>query len=222
MVPATKPKPADLSNLPDVELLEIGTTAASNRRQQLAWKELRERHADGLISWLQTRYGFSPSVAEDVASDTWSRLYRHGHKYQRKRAKVQSYIYMIAKRLAANVHRDEGRSPTLPASEIDRRRTGENRSILAESPSPKPGPADRLEASELEGKVWGAISDLADHYRAPVRLRAQGYTYGQIADLTGVKLGTVKSRLNRGRQQLKKRLADRGVDLGEYLQLERE
>lgn len=69
------------------------------------------------------------------------------------------------------------------------------------------GPERSLERKELQLVVQQGIQSLSEEYRSVVVLRdMQGLSYVEIADITGLSLGTVKSRLNRARQQLKEKL----------------
>lgn len=69
-------------------------------------------------------------------------------------------------------------------------------------------PEELLERRELAGQIQSAISALEPEYRVAVTLRdVEGLSYQEIAEATGVSLGTVKSRISRARLQLQKRLA---------------
>lgn len=68
-------------------------------------------------------------------------------------------------------------------------------------------PEESLSRKELGGKISAAIASLDDDYRVAVTLRdVQGLSYQEIAEITGATLGTVKSRINRARAQLQKKL----------------
>jgi RNA polymerase sigma-70 factor (ECF subfamily) len=76
-----------------------------------------------------------------------------------------------------------------------------------------PGPCDAVEAAEIGEVVRRAISALPADYRTVVVLHdLQDLSYREIADVVGCPIGTVKSRLNRGRAALKERLIDRGAN----------
>lgn len=71
------------------------------------------------------------------------------------------------------------------------------------------GPEQALERVEVQRAVQQSIHALDEEYRVVVVMRdLQGYSYNEIADMLGINLGTVKSRLNRARAALQKKLAD--------------
>jgi len=73
-----------------------------------------------------------------------------------------------------------------------------------------PSPAQAFDERHLDGDIQAALRDLPPEYRAAVVLcDIQGLTYEEIADTLGVKLGTVRSRIHRGRAQLRAALEHR-------------
>ncbi len=72
-----------------------------------------------------------------------------------------------------------------------------------------PDPAERAEQAERNAKVGAALDQLAQQHRTVIVLRdVEGLNYEQIAQIVGVPVGTVKSRVHRGRLTLRKYLAD--------------
>src|SRR6202012_2514091 len=73
-----------------------------------------------------------------------------------------------------------------------------------------PSPADAFNERHLDGDIQAALKALAPEYRAAVVLcDIEGLSYEEIADTLGVKLGTVRSRIHRGRAQLRTALDHR-------------
>ncbi len=69
--------------------------------------------------------------------------------------------------------------------------------------SDDPGPAEEMITREFYDQLRGAIADLPEVFRTTIVLREiEGMSYEEIAELTGVSLGTVKSRIARARQRL--------------------
>jgi RNA polymerase sigma-70 factor (ECF subfamily) len=64
-----------------------------------------------------------------------------------------------------------------------------------------PAPDDQHQHMELQ-EVWAALAKLPEHLRDAVLLAAEGHTQDELAELLGVPVGTVKSRLHRGRTAL--------------------
>lgn len=72
----------------------------------------------------------------------------------------------------------------------------------------EPSPEDTLEQVERQVAIQKGIDGLDEHYRLVILLRdVQGFSYNEIAEITGENLGTVKSRLNRARNALKEYLS---------------
>lgn len=70
-------------------------------------------------------------------------------------------------------------------------------------------PESKSLGNELQQKVYAAMATLPEHFRVPVVLReVQGLSYEEIASVTGTELGTVKSRIARGRLKLQQLLRD--------------
>lgn len=75
---------------------------------------------------------------------------------------------------------------------------------------PGAGPVERFDMTHLDGDVRNALMALRPEFRAAVVLcDIEGLPYEEVADVLGVKLGTVRSRIHRGRSQLRERLAHR-------------
>lgn len=81
-----------------------------------------------------------------------------------------------------------------------------------------PGPVERFDMTHLDGDVRAALLDLKPEFRAAVVLcDIEGLPYEEVAAVLGVKLGTVRSRIHRGRTQLRERLAHRAPGGGSEL-----
>jgi RNA polymerase sigma factor (sigma-70 family) len=73
-----------------------------------------------------------------------------------------------------------------------------------------PSPAEAFDDRHLDGDIQAALKALAPEYRAAVILcDIEGLSYEEIADTLGIKLGTVRSRIHRGRAQLRAALEHR-------------
>jgi RNA polymerase sigma-70 factor, ECF subfamily len=138
----------------------------------------------------------SPLAAEDITQEAFLRAYRALPGF-RGEASFYSWLYRIALNLCLNYLRQQT-----------------NRASAAESPevSILPGvtdPSALLEHQERERLVRGAIDALPAHYRVAIILRdLEGLSYQEIADVLGIPLGTVKSRINFGKHLLRQALRD--------------
>lgn len=114
-----------------------------------------------------------------------------------------TWLYRIAFNLAVS-HRRRRR----PVASVDQAR--QSRGL--EPPDPNPGPETNLEQRQQCGEVRSAIARLDEQFRAVIVLRElEGCTYETIAEVLQVPVGTVRSRLHRGRMQLKEELIRRSV-----------
>jgi RNA polymerase sigma-70 factor (ECF subfamily) len=138
--------------------------------------------------------------AEDVAQESFVKAY-HGLRGFRMEAKFSSWMYRIAvnackNKLASRHYQEARRHRDLDGAE------GEG------APS-APSPAQVFEAKRERERIEEAIARLPEEQRTLVVLRdVEGRSYEEIAESTGLNPGTVKSRLNRGRGQLREWLKD--------------
>ncbi len=162
-----------------------------------AFGRVVDGHKDQMVNYL-TRLTGCRDRAEDLAQETFVRFYKHAHRY-REEGTLSAYLFRIATNLVRSEERRKRRWQMLQPLFKHSRWGGEDN-----QPSPH---ADAL-ASEEHGQVTQAIASLNVLYRAPLVLREiEGLSYLEIATALGCSEGTVKSRLHRGRLQLKEKLA---------------
>lgn len=116
---------------------------------------------------------------------------------------VRSWLNRIAVNAAMDAQRLRKRRPSQPYPELE-----------DDSWQPPAGtesdPERTVLTAELTRALGGALAAITDDQRTAIVLfDVEGYDYGEIADLTGVSLGTVKSRIHRGRLALRRLLEDR-------------
>jgi RNA polymerase sigma-70 factor (ECF subfamily) len=116
---------------------------------------------------------------------------------------VKSWLHRIAINAAMDIQRARKRRPVQPYPELD-----------DESWQPPAGkdadPVTTALTTERHRAINDALATITDDQRAAIILfDVEGYDYAEIADMTGVSLGTVKSRIHRGRLALRDRLAGR-------------
>lgn len=198
------------TDLDSAELLELGVRA--NGESEKAWRILDDRLREPLKGWLTSRRGLPPEDAEDVVQDTLIQLHRHGHKFDQQRASVTGFAHHIANNLATNGARDERRRPLVRAGILSGDEDGSTWWSRTADPSDSFDPEADLERSEIREAVEEELEKLDPEKRTPVRLRLEGRSYEEISEITGVRMGTVKSRLARGRKKLRKRLRRRGIE----------
>lgn len=131
--------------------------------------------------------------AEDVAQDAFARAYRSFHQL-RDREAFRAWLVRMTWRLALDRRRG------------DRRRTTREQVVVSDPIVPSSEHA--LVESDRARRLWDAVDQLPDPLRLTVVLASlQEHTLKEVAELTGVAEGTVKSRLFDARKQLKELLS---------------
>jgi len=149
-----------------------------------------------------------PSEAADAVQETFLKIYK-GIKNFRGECGLKTWIYRIAISEALNRQRWWKRWRRRVSFSLDEPKQTDNngRSMPVELRDCHLGPEARFVAKETEQAVQKALSRLSFEFRLAVVLRdIEGLSYDEIAAAMGVSLGTVKSRLWRGRLELKKEL----------------
>ena len=159
-----------------------------------AFAEIVDRYKDSLVNYL-THLVRSRDRAEEVAQDAFVRLYRNASKY-RERERLGPYLFRIATNLiVTEVRREKRWNLLLPRLHASTRRS-------------EPSPDTNLLTDEIQRKVSAALDRLPIKYRAPLVLfEIEEWSYEEIASALELRSGTVKSRISRARQLLKRHLA---------------
>ncbi len=146
--------------------------------------------------------------AEEVAQDVFIRVYRALDKF-RGDSEFSTWMYRIATNLAKNKYRwNKSRGSKVTDSlqaPIDG--TDGNDALYREVSDDRMTPDEALQVAELERRTREEMEKLPDVYREALMLRnVKGLSYEEIAELLGCKIGTVKSRINRAREELRIKL----------------
>jgi len=180
---------------------------------QAKFAELATPYMDALYS-AAMRMTRNPADAEDLVQETFLRAYRGFGGFQ-DGTNLKAWLYKILTNTYINMYRAKQRRP----DEVDfddvedfalyRRLGGLEAAQAGTTP-------ERLVLDAMPDQaVKDAIEALPEQFRVAVLLAdVEGFSYKEIADITGVPIGTVMSRLHRGRKQLEKRLADFAVERG--------
>jgi RNA polymerase sigma-70 factor (ECF subfamily) len=187
---------ARLGDLTDEELI-----LKVQEGQNQAYDILVGRYKNRLYAYLFRLLG-NESEAEEFAQETFVRAYMHADKY-RTVAKFSTWLYTIATNLVRNRIRNIKRRPKIISIWSDDQGGDEGRwvEIKDEGPSPE----DTMDRKRLNEMIQEAIGRIPSKYRPSFVLREiNGLSYEEISAATGLKLGTVRSRINRGRTHFKK------------------
>ena len=141
-------------------------------------------------------------TAEDIVQETFLRCLRHSHQYPAIE-QVSTWLYTIAGNLAKTELRRRKRWHWIPISPSE----DEQPTAFYEPMSKDPLPGEQTDDNRVKSLVVHAIEDLPTEFRAAVLLRdLDGLSYEEIAKIINCPVGTVKSRVNRGRLRLQKTL----------------
>ena len=177
----------------DMERLAAGSDAGLNA--------LMERHAGPVFQFLFRMLG-DEEDANDLAQETFVRVYRHRERYDG--GKFTTWLYTIAGNLARNEYRRRSRHPNV-SLETENDASGGNLGDLL--PSADLGPAESAQALERQEAVRTAVHNLpADLKEAIVLCEWEEMSAAEAATILNTTTRGVESRLYRARKLLKERL----------------
>lgn len=172
-----------------------------------SWGELVAEHADSVYR-LAYRLTGDPHDAEDLTQETFMRVFRSLHNYQA--GTFEGWLHRITTNLFLDMvrHRSKIRMEALP-EDYDR------------VPGTDMTPEQAYSVANLDPVLQAALDELSPDFRVAVVLcDVVGMSYDEIAETLGVKMGTVRSRIHRGRSQLRAALeqaAEHDADARELL-----
>jgi RNA polymerase sigma-70 factor (ECF subfamily) len=200
-------------------LSELASSSTLFTEEALIVAELKSGSEDA-FAWLIARYSQpvhslvyrmldDPSDAADTTQEVFIKIFR-GIRGFNSNSSLKTWIYRIALHEASNQRRwwfrHRGRETSIEPSD-DTRADHRTNSLLEVMSDSSKSPLDNVFDSELRGRVEVELRHVAEPYRTTVILRdIEDLSYEEIAEVLGVSLGTVKSRLVRGRDALRKRL----------------
>ena len=184
------------------------------RQEDPALKERFERDAVPLLSGMYSsalRMTRNPSDAEDLVQETFLRAYRGFAGFQ-EGTNLKAWLYRILTNTFINSYRKKQREPkTVPDENVEDWYLYDR---LAAQSSEASAEATVLEAIPDED-VKAALDALPEAFRMAVLLAdVEGFSYKEIADILDIPIGTVMSRLHRGRRALEKALWQRTRERG--------
>ena len=166
--------------------------------ERAAFDVLVRRHKVRLYNYL-LRLLRDPTDAEEIAQETFVRAFVHAEKY-RTVARFSTWLYTIATNLVRNRIRKQRSTPKLVSISWGRGEEEDGERHDIDLPDANDLPDRTVEKQEIHGAVAAGIARIPAKYREAFVLREiNHFSYEEIAAVTGLKLGTVRSRINRGR-----------------------
>ncbi len=153
--------------------------------------------------------------AQDLAQESFIRAYRALGSF-RSEADFGTWLHRIAVNVCLNFRRKNGKRQVVSLDEPYR--NAEGGAIRREVAAEGGNPLEALEEKEFRALVRAALGELSGEHREVLVLREiHGYSYEEIARLLGCSLGTVKSRINRARESMRRAMTVLARDAGEEL-----
>ncbi len=163
------------------------------------------------LSYVDSLYGTAlrltrrPADAEDLVQDTYLKAFRAASQFRRG-TNLKAWLFTILHNTYRNMRRHDGRNPVDVDSEI-----------VDQAPQPphEYSPEQLLTRATLDADLQAALDSLPEAFRQAVWLRdVEELSYAEIAQVLDVPIGTVMSRISRGRRALFERLQPLRVDAG--------
>ena len=170
------------------------------------------RHLDALYR-TALRMTRSEADAEDLVQETYIRAFRFRDQFTLG-TNMKAWLFRILTNTFINTYRRKTAQPEVTDLEgIDEfslyRRMADDRAA-----STSPDPEAELLNSVVDTEVTDALEELPEKFRTTVLLDVEGFSSKEIAEMLGIPIGTVMSRLHRGRKFLQKRLYDLARERG--------
>ena len=162
-----------------------------------AIRELTDQYG-GLVFALARRFSFDQSEVDDAVQEIFVALWKSAHRYDPAIGSEETFVAMVARRRLIDRRRRVSRRIHATPTDQD---------ILAAC-SPAPIETDKSESTELGSAAMAELAKLRPEQQTVLRLAIlRGLSHEQIAQATGMPLGTVKTHVRRGLMSLRESVA---------------
>ena len=196
----------NLSKLSDEQLINLFQNGNEH-----AYTKLVHKYKDRLYNYL---YGIvhEEYLAEDLLQETFLKVFIHKDSYKAS-YKFSTWMYTIGKNLAFTELRKKKRRKTQSFSDIESRNDWGQEIQIAD---PSESIDNTISTGEKSRIIQKIICQLPQDFMVVIVFRdIQELSYEDISTIIEVPIGTVKSRINRGREKLRQLLKEKGISLNE-------
>jgi len=185
-----------------VSLSDEDLMAEAAEGSERAFSELVSRYRSRVLN-LVSRLLNDRESSDDISQEVFVRVYLHRKNYRRG-AKFSTWLFTIAANLAKNeIRRRKRRRNWSSLDELQEQLHDSSLQLM----DPKGNREAEVDSAQIQGIVGEAITTLPERYRLALVLRdVEGLAYEEIAQVLSIPGGTVRSRINRARLMLKKKL----------------
>jgi len=150
------------------------------------------------------RYTKNSHDAQDLVQDTYAKAFTSFHQFE-PGTNLKAWLYRILTTTFINNYRKDQRRPQISAGEVEDWQIADSASHTSDQGK---SAEDEVLENIADKDVKDALSQMPEEFRIAVYLSdVEGFSYKEIAEITGVPTGTVMSRLHRGRKLLRTSLA---------------
>lgn len=182
---------------------------------QLSFQLLVERYQDRVFGLLR-HYTRNAAEVEDIAQDTFLKAFRRLETFQHQ-ASFSTWLFRIAVNTALDHLKRRGRNPVRTVEDPELVGPGEATPVGAGTGGVRIAAPDAgLQAEEIQRITHEVLDELPEIFRTVLILREfEDRAYQEIADVLGISIGTVESRLFRARARFRERLVLRHPEYGQ-------
>lgn len=186
--------------------------------EEMSEEEKKEVFKEEALPHLNPLYNYARSIspskqdAEDLVQETFMRAYRYFHQYT-PGTNCKAWLFTILRNLYNTNYKRYKETPN--QVHYDAEEEIYEHMVNEELTSVVKNPEEDFFENILPDEIVNAIEDLPEKYRSCIELSdVEDFSYKEIAEILDIPIGTVMSRLHRGRNLLKKKLVDYAKEKG--------